>query len=167
MISTSEVGVGALEIEGRSVPRLSARPSVREACLQLLVGTGFGILLVESQAASWYRIYEMFRFESFHMFGVIGAALASAALGIALLRGLGVRTMDGDEIVLPVDERPLRPARYALGGAIFGLGWGLLGACPGPMFVWIGAGVPVYVVPIAAALAGTWAYGALRPRLPH
>jgi uncharacterized membrane protein YedE/YeeE len=109
----------------------------------------------------------MFRFQSFHMYGVIAVAIAVAAIGQALLRRFGARSLDGAPIVIePKLQTPMN-TRYWLGGGVFGLGWALLGACPGPIFTLVGAGATIYLVPLAAAIAGTYAYARLGHRLPH
>ncbi len=133
----------------------------------VLLGTYFGLLLTKSEAVSWYRIQEMFRFQSFHMYGILGSGVAVAALSVWLLKRFGPRSPDGQP--LHVAGKPMTPGakRYWMGGLVFGLGWALLGACPGPIYALIGTGVSVLVVALVAALAGTWAYGLLRPRLPH
>lgn len=133
----------------------------------LLLGIAFGILLTKAEVISWFRIQEMFRFQSFHMFGTIGAAVAVAAPSLAWLRRRERRSLRGEPIQVPPKEKTRWLARYWLGGTVFGLGWALLGACPGPIFSLIGSGVTVMVVALLAALAGTWAYAALRPVLPH
>jgi uncharacterized membrane protein YedE/YeeE len=138
------------------------------ACLGYLVaGVGLGLLFVQSEVLSWYRIQEMFRFQSFHMFGVIGVAVTVASIGQWLVRRLGSKTLAGHPVV--VADKACTPSnvRYWGGGLVFGLGWALLGACPGPIFTLIGAGQTVYVVPLAAAVAGTYTYAALQERLPH
>ena len=115
---------------------------------------------------SWFRIQEMFRFQPFHMYGIIGAAIVVAAVAVALIKTFNVKTVRGYDIKIPpkaMDEGHL----YWIGGTIFGLGWALAGACPGPLFALIGNGIPVMAVAVVSAVAGTWAYGALRPRLPH
>lgn len=132
----------------------------------LLLGILFGIVLTKSEVISWYRIQEMFRFQSFHMYGVIGSAVLVAALSLQLIKRAGVRAVDGQPIVVPPKAMG-RGTRYWLGGTIFGLGWALVGACPGPLFALLGSGIGVAVVILLAALSGTWTYGALRPRLPH
>ncbi|WP_189071091.1 YeeE/YedE family protein [Deinococcus radiotolerans] len=131
----------------------------------LLMGVYFGVVLIKSEAASWYRIQEMFRFESIHMYGLIGSAVLTGLLTTWLLRRSGVRSLDGQAITVTPKERSWE--RYVLGGATFGIGWGLAGVCPGPIFTLLGAGVwPMFVV-LAFALIGTWLYGALRKHLPH
>ena len=135
-----------------------------------LVGVVLGVVFVQSQVVSWFRIVEMFRFEAFHMYGVIGSAVATAGAGVWAIRRLGLTTVHGEPIAVPAKAwgaSRVRGARYWMGGTVFGLGWGLLGACPGPLFALLGGGVTVLVVALAAALAGTWAYALLRDHLPH
>ena len=131
-----------------------------------LLGLLFGVVLVQSQVVSWFRIQEMFRFDSFHMYGIIGSAIAVAALSLQLIKRLGLKTLHGETIAIPPKEWG-RGTRYWAGGILFGFGWALLGACPGPMFALLGGGVTVMLVALLSALVGTWLYGALRPRLPH
>lgn len=130
----------------------------------LLAGLFFGLLLVKSEAASWYRIQEMFRFQSFHMFGIIGSAVVTGMVTTALLRKFG-HTREGEDIHITPKERGM--PRYVLGGLCFGLGWGLVGLCPGPIFVQVGAGLWSAAVVLVFALLGTYLYGALREKLPH
>jgi uncharacterized membrane protein YedE/YeeE len=145
-----------------------ARGSRRAAAAYFVAaGMLLGILFVKSEVLSWYRIQEMFRFQSFHMYGVMAGALAVAATSIQVIRRLGLRAWTGETIVIPRRESTPRGVRYWAGGTIFGLGWGLLGACPGPMFALFGAGVTVISIAIVSAMAGTWVYGALQSRLPH
>ncbi|OWL95996.1 transporter [Deinococcus indicus] len=129
------------------------------------MGVYFGVILVKSEAASWYRIQEMFRFEAFHMFGLIGSAVLTGMLTTWLLRRSGARSLDGQTITVAPKERGW--TRYVLGGATFGVGWGLAGVCPGPVFTLLGAGVWPMLVVLGFALLGTWLYGALREHLPH
>jgi uncharacterized protein len=131
-----------------------------------LVGAAFGAVLMEAEVISWFRIQEMFRFDAFHMYGVIGAAIAVAAVSLLVIKRLGLRDADGQPLGLP-PKRLGSGLRYVAGGTIFGLGWALTGACPGPLVALIGGGVPVMLAALASALAGTWVYGLLRPRLPH
>lgn len=132
----------------------------------LALGIAFGFVLTRSEVVSWFRIQEMFHFQAFRMYGIIGSAVATAALGLAVVKRSGLRSASGEAIAVPAKDLGTG-IRYAAGGTIFGLGWALTGACPGPLFALVGAGVPVMVVGIAAALAGTWVYGWLKPRLPH
>ena len=130
------------------------------------LGLAFGITLTKAEVVSWFRIQEMFRFQAFHMYGVILSAVAVAAISVAILERTGARAVDGSPIALEPKQLG-RGYRYWIGGGLFGIGWALTGACPGPLFALVGGGVSVFVVAIAAALAGTWAYASLRPRLPH
>jgi len=132
----------------------------------LLLGIAFGLVLTRSEVLSWFRIQEMFRFQSFRMYGIIGSAILTAALSIALIKKLALKSASGEAISIPKKELG-SGARYAIGGTIFGLGWALTGACPGPLFALIGNGVSVMIVAAISALLGTWTYGLLRPRLPH
>jgi hypothetical protein len=131
-----------------------------------LVGAAFGAILMEAEVISWFRIQEMFRFDAFHMYGVIGAAVAVAAVSLFVIKRLGLRDRDGQPLGLP-QKRLGSGLRYVAGGTIFGLGWALTGACPGPLVALVGGGVPVMLAALVSALAGTWVYGLLRPRLPH
>lgn len=131
----------------------------------LLIGILFGITMFKSEAASWFRIYEMFRFESFHMYGIIGSALVIGVVMVQLIKRFNVKSFYGEKIHFPPKQKSF--ARYAIGGLIFGLGWGLAGACPGPIFTLIGAGYLPILVVFAAALLGTFLYGVLKGRLPH
>ncbi len=145
------------ELEARTVAGregASGRGNLR----YVLLGALFGVVLVKSEAVSWFRMQEMFRFQSFHMYGILGSAVAVAAAGVAGLRRRGIA----------VPRKELGTGRrYWIGGTIFGLGWGLLGACPGPIFALLGTGMGVMIVALLAALLGTWVYGHLRDRLPH
>ncbi|TXE10130.1 YeeE/YedE family protein [Seonamhaeicola algicola] len=131
----------------------------------LIVGIIFGIILVKSEAVSWYRIYEMFRFQSFHMYGIIGTAIASGVLFLQLAKKGFIKNIHGQKIAVPKKDRGF--IRYIIGGTIFGLGWALIGACPGPMYILLGTGVFSMLIVIAAALIGTFLYGILKNKLPH
>jgi uncharacterized membrane protein YedE/YeeE len=132
----------------------------------LLSGLFFGFVLVKSEVVSWFRIQEMFRFDAFHMHGIIGVAIVVAMISIMLIKKKNITDLDGNPITIPPKD-PSQVTRYVVGGIIFGLGWALLGACPGPMFSLLGTGLSIMIVPIFTALVGTWVYGALRPKLPH
>jgi uncharacterized membrane protein YedE/YeeE len=131
-----------------------------------LLGICFGITLTQSEVVSWFRFQEMFRFQSPQMYEIMASAIAVAAASIAIIKRLGVKSISGEPITIPPKTMGMG-VRYAVGGTIFGLGWALSGACPGPLFALVGNGVTVMIVAIASALAGTWLYGLLRPRLPH
>lgn len=131
----------------------------------ILIGILLGIVLYKSEAVSWFRIYEMFRFQSFHMFGIIGSAVIAGILTVQVIKRRNVRTVDGREIVIRDKARSI--PRYLIGGFIFGLGWALAGACPAPMFILLGSGYTVLVIYLIAAMTGTFLYGVLRKKLPH
>lgn len=139
----------------------------RGLLVYLLLGLFMGVVFTKSEVISWFRIQEMFRFQSFHMYGIIGSAVAVAALSVWVIRRFDLRTLSGEKIVIAPKKRGRWNTRYWLGGTLFGMGWALTGACPGPIFALLGAGIEVMGVALLAALAGTWAYAALRPRLPH
>lgn len=130
----------------------------------LLVGILFGTVLTKTEAVSWFRIQEMFRFQSFHMYGIIGSAIAVGALSVWLLKKLKVKSINGEEIVIP-DKQFSKGQIY--GGIIFGMGWALAGACPGPLYALLGAGYSVIIVGLLSAMLGTWVYSYLKPKLPH
>lgn len=129
----------------------------------LLTGVIFGVALTKGEAISWYRIQEMFRFESFHMYGIFMTAVPIGALSIFLLRLLHFKTLDGQAIDIP--KKPYHHG-LVIGGLIFGFGWALTGACPGPLYAQIGAGYPVTIATFIAAALGTWVYAYLQPYLP-
>ena len=132
----------------------------------LLTGTLFGIVLTKGEAISWFRIQEMFRFQGFHMFGIFATALPTAIIGVQLLKRRWRRTLGGEPIEVPPKHLGTG-LRYAMGGTIFGLGWALTGACPGPLFALLGSGVTTMAVAIASAMLGTWTYARMRRVLPH
>ena len=140
-------------------------PSILSFLSYLLAGTYFGVVLVKSEAASWYRIQEMFRFQSFHMYGLIGSAVLTGMLTTWLLRRFQARALTGQTIRVQSKDPGL--PRYVLGGLTFGLGWGLAGVCPGPIFTLLGSGVWAMLIVLLFALIGTWLYGVLRDHLPH
>ena len=133
----------------------------------LLLGVALGIVFTRAGVISWFRIQEMFRFQSFHMYGIIGSAVAVAALGVHLIKRLEARSVTNRPMEIPEDRFRAPGWQYWLGGTAFGLGWGLIGACPGPIYVLFGNGVTVMAAAFASALVGVWTYGALRPHLPH
>lgn len=131
----------------------------------IIVGFIFGIVLTKSEAVSWYRIYEMFQFQSFHMFGIIGVAIVTGIIGIQIIKRGNVKDIKGNPIVI-ADKEP-GSARYWIGGLFFGLGWALVGACPGPIFILLGAGILPVIFILIGALLGTFIYGILKDKLPH
>lgn len=134
--------------------------------IYFVIGVLFGITMFKSEAASWFRIYEMFQFHSFHMYGIIGSALFCGAIATFLIKKFRVTdVLEGQEIVIKDKARGWK--RYAFGGLLFGCGWAISGACPGPMFTLLGAGfLPILIVIVAATL-GTFCYGVLQRKLPH
>jgi uncharacterized membrane protein YedE/YeeE len=131
----------------------------------LVVGFVFGIVLTKSEAVSWYRIYEMFQFQSFHMYGIISVAIATGLIGIQIIKRNKIKDIDGAQIVIKDKEKGA--ARYWIGGILFGLGWGLVGSCPGPIFILLGAGVFPVILVLIGALVGTILYGLFKKKLPH
>lgn len=131
----------------------------------LALGVLFGVVLMKSQATSWFRIYEMFQFDSFHMYGIIGSAVAIGLVGVLLIKKMGWKDFDGNPIQY-ADKNKSIP-RYLIGGIVFGLGWALSGACPGPMYVLLGSGFYLLLIVILGAVLGTFVYGLVRDRLPH
>ena len=133
----------------------------------LVLGVLLGIVFTKSQVISWFRIQEMFRFDSFHMYGIIGSAIAVGALSIFLIKKLQLKTVNGGKIDIAPKELGRLGSRYWIGGTFFGVGWALLGACPGPIFALFGNGITVIIVALASGIVGTWCYGVLMEHLPH
>jgi len=131
----------------------------------LIIGILFGIVMVKSEVFSWYRIQEMFRFQAFHMYGIIGTAVVLGAIGVFFIKRFGIRDVSGNQIQFYPKDKSL--SRYLIGGTIFGLGWALSGACPGPMVVNIGYGYLPFVVVFFFAVIGTYLYGLFKDKLPH
>lgn len=131
----------------------------------LFSGILFGIILTKAEIISWYRIYEMFRFESFHMYGVIGSAVVLGIIVIAIIKKTNMKSLDGEKIVIPPKTKGI--PHLIFGGIIFGLGWAMTGACPGPLYTLVGNGFSVIIVTILSATFGAFVYGLLRDKLPH
>ena len=131
----------------------------------LILGTLFGIVMAKSEAFSWFRIQEMFRFQAFHMYGIIGTAVTLGVIGVALIKKFKLRDISGNAITFYLKEKSIW--RYLIGGTIFGLGWALSGACPGPMVVNIGYGYLSMIVVFLFAIIGTYLYGIIKDKLPH
>ena len=131
----------------------------------LLVGFFFGIVLTKAEAVSWYRIYEMFHFQSFHMYGIIGVAIFIGVIGIQIIKRKKLKDIDGNPIYIQDKEKG--NARYWIGGTLFGLGWALVGACPGPIFILLGAGFMSVGLILIGAIFGTFLYGVFKDKLPH
>lgn len=130
-----------------------------------IVGIVFGIVMTKAEIVSWLRIYEMFKFESFHMYGVIGSAVILGAIVVQIIKRTKMKNSSGEEIEIKSKEMSF--TRYLIGGIIFGLGWAMTGACPGPMFTLVGQGIWVMLVVILAATLGTFVYGMIKDKLPH
>tara|TARA_B110000305_G_scaffold153520_1_gene170177 strand:- start:1327 stop:1740 length:414 start_codon:yes stop_codon:yes gene_type:complete len=133
--------------------------------IYLFIGILFGITMFKSEAASWFRIYEMFKFESFHMYGIIGSALAIGIIVVQFIQRFKIKSFYGEEIKFYPKEKSF--SRYIFGGIIFGLGWALAGACPGPMFTLVGVGFFPITIVIISSIIGTFIYGLLKNKLPH
>lgn len=129
------------------------------------VGILFGVVLSKAEVISWYRIQEMFRFESFHMYGVIGSAVLCGMAGVILFKRNKIKTYYGE--MMDFQDKVKSYYRYILGGSIFGLGWALTGGCPGPLYILLGHGYFSYAIVIVSAIAGTFVYGLVRHKLPH
>ena len=129
----------------------------------MVIGIAFGIIFVKAEIISWFRIQEMFRMTSFHMYGVIGTAVVVGAISVFLIKKLGIKTIEGEKIV--ITPKSFNKGQI-YGGLLFGFGWALTGACPGPLFAQIGSGYSVVIVSLLAAIAGTWTYGLLSNKLP-
>jgi len=133
--------------------------------IYLLLGVLFGITMYKSETASWFRIYEMFMFQSFHMYGFMGSALVVSLIGVQLIKKKKFKNIDGEQIVF--ENKIYSITRYLVGGILFGLGWALVGACPGPLFVLLGSGVYSVLIVILGALLGTYLYGITKKYIPH
>lgn len=131
----------------------------------IIVGFIFGIILTKAEAVSWYRIYEMFHFQSFHMYGIIGVAVVTGLIGIQIIRRKKLKDIDGNSIYIQDKEKG--NIRYWIGGTIFGLGWAMVGACPGPIFILLGAGFISVGLILLGAIFGTFLYGLIKDKLPH
>lgn len=132
----------------------------------ILAGILFGFVLIKSEVASWFRIQEMFLFDSIHMYGIIGSAILVGLIGTLLIKKFNLKDTSGNEInIKPKDNSVTK--RYIIGGSLFGLGWALVGACPGPLYALIGTGYLIFIVPLIAAVFGAGAYGVLQSKLPH
>lgn len=131
----------------------------------LILGVAFGIILIKSEVVSWFRIQEMFRFQSFHMYGIIGSAIIVGFLSIQVLRKLNIKTLPGEKIIFK--PKPLKWKSNLFGGVLFGLGWAVAGACPGPLYALIGSGYSIILVVLTSAIFGTLFYGIVKEKIPH
>ncbi|MFV1884582.1 MAG: DUF6691 family protein [Balneola sp.] len=132
----------------------------------ILAGIAFGFILIKSEVVSWFRIQEMFLFDSIHMYGIIGSAILVGLIGTKLIKKFNLKDTSGNEINIKPKDNSLSK-RYIIGGSLFGLGWALVGACPGPLYALIGTGYLIFIVPLIAAVVGAGTYGVLQSRLPH
>ncbi len=130
----------------------------------LLLGTIFGIILIKAEVISWFRIQEMFRFQSFHMYGIIGSAICVGMISLLIIKKYKIKTFSGEEI--KVEPKTFSKGNI-IGGFMFGLGWAMTGACPGPLYALIGSGLPIIIVVLLSAVLGTYCYGCLKDKLPH
>ena len=131
----------------------------------ILAGLFFGFVAVKSEVVSWFRILEMFHFDSFHMYRIIGSAVVIGIISIQIIKRFQMKDMKGEQI--SVGDKEMTPKRYIIGGSLFGLGWALVGACPGPMYALVGNGYWIILVPMFFAFLGTMTYGMIREKLPH
>jgi uncharacterized membrane protein YedE/YeeE len=155
------------DFEVRSLDQKQAQekqPQLSSYLGYLVMGIFFGIILIKSEVVSWFRIQEMFRFQSFQLYGLMASAIVVGIISVALIIKFNARSISGESIVLP---RKKFNKGQVFGGLLFGLGWGITGACPGPLFAQIGAGATVVIITLLSAIAGTWVYGRLREYLPH
>lgn len=129
------------------------------------IGFYFGLILLKSEAVSWYRIVEMFHFQSFHMFGVIGTAIFTGLISVQVIKRFNLKSFAGEEISLA--EKPETPKANILGGVLFGVGWSLVGACTAPLFIQVGLGNWIVAIPLIGAFFGALVYGITRNKLPH
>jgi hypothetical protein len=162
-----EISFEAVESNGNSATKkqLTDKPvSVLSNTKYLIMGILFGIIFVKAEIISWFRIQEMFRFDSFHMYGVIGSAVITGMISVYLIKKFNIKTLAGEEVILT-------PKRFdkgtVYGSLIFGFGWAITGACPGPLFAQIGSGYLVVIITLFSAILGTWTYGFFRDKLPH
>lgn len=132
----------------------------------IIAGIAFGFILIKSEVVSWFRIQEMFLFDSFHMYGIIGSAIVVGLIGTQLIKRFNIKDLSGNEIKIKAKDNSLT-TRYIVGGTLFGLGWAIVGACPGPLYALIGTGYLIFIVPLLAAIAGAGVYGVLQSKLPH
>ena len=153
-----------LVVETEGVNAATKTESFAANLKYMVIGTFFGIVFVKAEIVSWFRIQEMFRLQSFHMYGVIGTAVIVATISILMLKKFNVKTLQGDDIKFAT--KPMNKG-VIYGGLCFGFGWALTGACPGPLYAQIGAGFPVVLVTLLSALLGAWTYGNFQDKLPH
>ncbi|MXO05198.1 DUF6691 family protein [Flavobacterium sp. HBTb2-11-1] len=151
-------------IDGEGINASQKKETVFANLKYLIVGIFFGIVFVKAEIISWFRIQEMFNLESFHMYGVIGCAVAVGLISVQLIKKFNIKTLDGEKI--EIQPKTFNKGQI-YGGLLFGFGWAITGACPGPLFAQIGTGATVIVVTLVSAIAGTWLYGLIKDKLPH
>ena len=132
----------------------------------IITGILFGFILIKSEVISWFRIQEMFLFDSIHMYGIIGLAILVGLLGVQIIKRYKIKDISGNDIQIKAKDNTVT-TRYIVGGSFFGLGWAIVGACPGPLYALIGTGYLIFIVPLLAAIAGAGVYGVLQNKLPH
>ncbi len=160
----NQTGFDAFSAEKTGDKNQPVKESVWSYIRYLATGIVFGIVLIKSEVVSWFRIQEMFRLQSFHMYGVIGSAVVTGIISIQIIKRFNIKTLSGEKI----DIQPKKFDKGQMyGGLLFGFGWALTGACPGPMYALIGSGALIFVVAFASAIAGTWMYGLVKEKLPH
>lgn len=151
-------------IDGEGINASQKKENAFANLKYLIVGIFFGIVFVKAEIISWFRIQEMFNLESFHMYGVIGCAVFVGLISVQLIKKFNIKTLDGEKI-------EIQPKTFSkgqiYGGLLFGFGWAITGACPGPLFAQIGTGATVIIVTLLSAIAGTWFYGLIKDKLPH
>ena len=151
-------------IDGEGINASQKKENAFANLKYLIVGIFFGIVFVKAEIISWFRIQEMFHLESFHMYGVIGCAVAVGLISVQLIKKFNIKTLDGEKI--EIQPKTFNKGQI-YGGLLFGFGWAITGACPGPLFAQIGTGATVIVVTLLSAIAGTWVYGLIKDKLPH
>lgn len=154
------------EVRSLDIPEATESTNIKwqAYAMYLIAGCLFGVILIKAEVVSWFRIQEMFRLESFHMYGVIGSAVVTGIISVQIIKRFNIKTLSGEKIELP--QKKFNKGQI-YGGLIFGFGWALTGACPGPMYALIGSGVLVIFVMLLSAIAGTWVYGLIKEKLPH
>ena len=160
----TEKGLANTELNATPTNENSLAPKWYHNLKYLIVGILFGIILVKAEIISWFRRPELFRFQSFHMYGIIGVAVIVGIISVFLIKKFKIKTIHGEPIV--ITPKPVNKGQI-YGGLIFGFGWAITGACPGPFFAQIGAGVTVIVITLLSAIAGVWVYGFFSEKLPH
>jgi len=151
-------------IDGEGINASQKKETALGNLKYLIVGIFFGIVFVKAEIISWFRIQEMFHLESFHMYGVIGCAVVVGLISVQLIKKFNIKTLDGEKI--EIQPKTFNKGQI-YGGLLFGFGWAITGACPGPLFAQIGTGATVIVVTLVSAIAGTWVYGLIKDKLPH